>query len=77
MNVIESRGREPHLDLDLVADLRNNVAGREMDHAHLHVRRLDEPPLSTAHDVRRQRQSGSVEPALRQGAGAVAGRGRG
>ena len=38
-------------------------AGQE-DHAHLHVRRLDEPALLAADDERRQRPAGRLQPPL-------------
>lgn len=59
-DAVEVRGGEPHLDDHLVADLGHRRSGGQEDHAHLHVRRLDEPPLLAADDVRRHRAAGGI-----------------
>jgi hypothetical protein len=44
-DLVEVGGREPDLDVDLLADGRDRTPGRDKDHADLHMGRLDEPAL--------------------------------
>ena len=62
-DLVEGRGREADLAVDLVADGDLDVVGDEQQRD-LHVRRLGEPALLAADVERRERTSGGLEATL-------------
>ncbi len=65
-DVVDKGGGVPDPDDDLVPGAGGLRGLRDEHHAHLHVRRLDEPALAAVDDVRRQRPPGRIEPATGQ-----------
>lgn len=65
-DAVEARGREPDVYADLLADGGDGNAGRQQQHADLHVRGLDEPAMPACDDVRGAGEPGDVEAAARR-----------